>query len=57
MADGNLQNILKESGYDLGNEVLEKLPVSQKKRVCALKKLQLSIINVCYCNLNSMGVC
>lgn len=43
--EGNLADLLKESGY-ANNEHLEKLPVEQKKRVCALKKIQLQCIDV-----------
>jgi hypothetical protein len=46
MAEGqNLADLLKEGGYG-NNEFLEKLPLSQKKRVCALKKIQLASIEV-----------
>lgn len=47
-AKDSLATLLKDSGYAAGfaNEELEKLPLPIKKRVCALKALQLKSIEV-----------
>lgn len=50
MADEkNLSDLLKESGYALefpNHDILKALPLLVKKRVCALKKLQLKSIDI-----------
>ena len=45
----NLQEMLKAGGYDMeapSHELLKALPKNVKKRVCALKKLQLQSMEV-----------
>jgi hypothetical protein len=43
----NLADLLKDSGYDAANnQFLEKIPREQKRRICALKKIQLESMQV-----------